>query len=1025
MKRTRVALVAMAAALCVRAEADASFDANATVSTNLTLVGEYVINVASGITVEYSGAISGSGPLHLTGGGTLVLSGANNTFTEGVQVSQGFIRVDAAGALGPGRIYLDGTLKSSSNTNYGVDRQVDFNVAGASFANTILIEGVEPFSHAAYIKASKSVTLSGAVALNANYYSNCYNVFQSGSSSDKTPVLTFTGGLTCGATKKYLRLFTYGNITFNCQFSLGSTLNLGGGSTFTGTATFGSSGSTATTIQLDGNVLAFSDEDVFHGGVLIVSKNGNYTDTAKTRVDLCGYDQTFSALDYNTTQTYSPASGADGSWIYSASPATMTLIGASTSYTGWQRFCGAVSLVLDAAGYPSFVQTLSYRAHTMTGSLRVTNGTLVLTNSTTFKNVPEVHVSTNGTLTVAGSTSCFFGATNLVVDGTLTFAADAVTPLPTDYSTVIRLGCDATLTVPTDTTLRVKDLYVDGVRHDSDTYPADGTIAQLVGGGTVIVDNGEVSVVDATWTGLGGVDLSAKTAANWSIAPVVPDFTKGKFRATFASGGSRAEVDGALKFLKLGFSASNDFELAAANGSSSAELLAEGLVASAPGAEARKYVISAPLSLSVDQTWSIATNATVELAGDMNIASGMRLTSEGDGALGISGESTIAAGATISNRLFCVTGTLATPGHVDQGPIGYWGSSYMIYDQYVMRVFRDVPGSLLSFSNAVVEKAVWTRGRGANTSAETDRWLEFAPNSTNVFKGAFYIASAGGHIVQGANSLVAFERGAILGASTYGENINFEVRGGIFDCGTGSGFYLLNSTLKLMSSGSSGKLRLVGGSFLDCCAHAAITNNTALYLLGNTSTIDMHGYTQFVKHLESEANAVITGECPAKMCVGDMNSDTAYTYYGRFSNGAGLLKTGTSGTLVLAGYTSVREHPTCGDLGVEGGTLRMTNATWMNGTNVCVSGSGTLELKNRRHFNKQFSVLSISGNGVVDIEEGLCEKVYAMYVDGNPVPTGTYGGANAPEGTDKTYAAHFSGSGTVRVGDVGFMMTVK
>ena len=45
-------------------------------------------------------------------------------------------------------------------------------------------------------------------------------------------------------------------------------------------------------------------------------------------------------------------------------------------------------------------------------------------------------------------------------------------------------------------------------------------------------------------------------------------------------------------------------------------------------------------------------------------------------------------------------------------------------------------------------------------------------------------------------------------------------------------------------------------------------------------------------------------------------------------------------------------------------------------------------------------------------------------IDGNPLPPGVYGGEDAPAGVNKTYAAHFSGTGTIRVAGA-FMLMIR
>ena len=81
-----VAIIAAFGAFALIAEPNAAYTENTTVDAALELDGEYIIDVASGVTVTYSGEISGTGPLRKTGAGTLVLANGNNTFTEGVQI---------------------------------------------------------------------------------------------------------------------------------------------------------------------------------------------------------------------------------------------------------------------------------------------------------------------------------------------------------------------------------------------------------------------------------------------------------------------------------------------------------------------------------------------------------------------------------------------------------------------------------------------------------------------------------------------------------------------------------------------------------------------------------------------------------------------------------------------------------------------------------------------------------------------------------------------------------------------------
>ena len=99
-------------------------------------------------------------------------------------------------------------------------------------------------------------------------------------------------------------------------------------------------------------------------------------------------------------------------------------------------------------------------------------------------------------------------------------------------------------------------------------------------------------------------------------------------------------------------------------------------------------------------------------------------------------------------------------------------------------------------------------------------------------------------------------------------------------------------------------------------------------------------------------------------------------------------------------------------------------ASWRNGTNFVVRGTGTLSLTAANQLNKKIAVVCISDSGVVDLQNGASHTVKELRIDGNSLPPGTYGGADAPEGVNKTYAAHFSGNGTMHVSGA-FMLIVK
>ena len=68
--------------------------------------GDYEVTVSAGETETWSGDISGTGRIVKNGNGTLELRG-NNTFTGGIQINAGYVKISAnAAAIGRGPITL-------------------------------------------------------------------------------------------------------------------------------------------------------------------------------------------------------------------------------------------------------------------------------------------------------------------------------------------------------------------------------------------------------------------------------------------------------------------------------------------------------------------------------------------------------------------------------------------------------------------------------------------------------------------------------------------------------------------------------------------------------------------------------------------------------------------------------------------------------------------------------------------------------------------------------------------------------
>ena len=111
------------------------------------------------------------------------------------------------------------------------------------------------------------------------------------------------------------------------------------------------------------------------------------------------------------------------------------------------------------------------------------------------------------------------------------------------------------------------------------------------------------------------------------------------------------------------------------------------------------------------------------------------------------------------------------------------------------------------------------------------------------------------------------------------------------------------------------------------------------------------------------------------------------------------------------------------------GTLSFADdATWLNGSNVTVRGSGTLCLKAGARFGKQVSMhLGADGDSWrIAMPNGGLQRVAFLYDEaGNLLPGGFYGAAGVAGVTQPRYSSHFTGTGLLRVGKLGTRIVLR
>jgi hypothetical protein len=212
----------------------------------------------------------------------------------------------------------------------------------------------------------------------------------------------------------------------------------------------------------------------------------------------------------------------------------------------------------------------------------------------------------------------------------------------------------------------------------------------------------------------------------------------------------------------------------------------------------------------------------------------------------------------------------------------------------------------------------------------------------------------------------------------------------------------------------------------------AITNDFIQFDGGYTK-INLYGTKQHCTAFRATSETEIHGgDNPAKIYIGEGNvnsaNDDSYVYgkiYGHVSFEMAIDKT----------FSIYSDSKSTGDLEVQKGILNLrivydkngkvsSTGAWRNGTNIVVRGTGKLKTAVSDQFNRNHTVVKLSDDGVLEIPEGVKQTVYDLYVNGVKVPGGMYGGADAPDSVNKTYAKHFTGKGVLRVVRHGMMKIV-
>ena len=1010
MRKIRIALGACLGAYACLAVDYGTFTADGTVAFG-EIAEASTITIDSGVTVTSSTAFTGSGLLTVSGGGTLVLSAASPGHSGGIRIGKAVVKVDAPNALGTGTVTIQG------KTDAGGTSQLFFATGsfGQAYPNDIVLESTstkqneEASANTAlwFDAPTSAIELNGTVTAHGNI--GMYNPRPKSGGTSNTATVKFNNSVTVeGAIQTYAVNQTqadyhfYGPVTATLVKSYGNAnssnpfIHLYNANNRIGAVQY----------QYKGGIYPKVD-DACGGAALSVVSN------VRWNFDLGGHNQTMAYVSSAVTKSEKKA-------ITTSAAATLTLTGgvSSASCCVWVGLSGKISLVVDDKGEAgTFTQTFlsdESTVTTMSGGVTVRRGNLVFSGAGTYPSVNRLVVEGGSfTLSTTGA-GAFAGITNLTVGATgrLTLSADVTTPFPEDSSMDVFLETGATLELPGVSDVYARYLFLNSQGQPIGTY-THAEIPEIPEGVTVHVANAPVEeTVDIAWTGTMSDALAP--AANWGLTGADLGFGGDKYRATFAPVEAvrrTATVTADATFHGLVF-AGDDFILTSGQGNPTVGVYGDGIAFtddSAANETAHAYTVEPKID------FRLPTTVTVPQLDTLTFADGLTTTEDvafhGLGKVQLGGTSEFTGSITVSNAYFLCYGTVGAadgssgPLLIDADPVN--GS-----------------GGRLLFSNAVVNARMNLRNRQSHNG-----YLDFK-GVTNRFAGAVSFGSRSCTLGINSASTVVFE-GGVSG------NIKLYITGGgtMVVRGTPAGQLGSSEGNPLATQSPGGRLVLQTSDNLIRWikpTHALVVRTEAdyalngrtgalQYSLNKSSTFDLASTRQRVQELEGVSGGTITGEqgdvlelAPGEGLVSTVASRV---------NGAVSLLVDAGGTVILTNSA----FASSGDISVTNGTLEIAHdATWLNGTNVTVSGTGVLKLGSAA-FNKDHAVLHLAGNGSFEIADGVTASfAEAFFLDAGTgrevrIAPGSYTRATA----SGPLAGRIAGGGTVYVRSLGTMVLFR
>ena len=1015
------------------------------VSDNIALSSTLTLDVPAGETWTYSGVISGSSGIVKNGGGTLCLTGAN-TFTGGVVVNEGTLDTSSATSSGWGT----GTVTVNS-TGTKVCRVVIRNSESAPLHFTgptsDEYEGI-------YAEESSDgcSELKGAITADGNLY---IKTFGSDTTAHMNSTRLKVQGTVTVASPGRLALAPHCYVDFTGLVT--ADILEGYWTANSATPDGGNPGgirlnvysNLITRILLDRTRLLTIRDYAIAGS--IVEWTGLHPEGGT--LDLAGYKIWVNGLVTPSGITQFAGTEYEKSFsVENGGNREISLRGVPANY-GYVRFGSNVAVANQVKNVH-----FSNRSHELT---KISMGqNLYFEGDTTFES-PFTVTANNASRLYLQTTSprALRNLTGFTLSScTVNISADALASFPNDYTLDVSLGQNSHIAIPADGTLRVLRLYDSYAKQDlaagawtSANSPTDSSGSPRLVSGTFISATPVPGTESISWTGGAGADTSVGTPANWGLAPL-PDFSKYGVSATVPTSDpilSFPAGDTLLTALSInpvrpadGGTATSVF---AAEDATSRLLLQEnGLSFASHGEHPCTYVydFSVPTYLTGTSSLVFSSNDVVNVNGslwgrgtlnidlggshnnvkDYDPNAGTALETTG-GILNLTGDNAYEGDVSVSNGIVNVSGTFGVPGEI---------GTFAVQGNYKVTSGSEswINYGCVVFTNATLNKKFYGNALGTGTAHKNaTTWLQFA--GTNVLNGDVDVYPS--HVVvlrPGAD--VTFARGYTAeNAFTLQPPTVSGTAARVTFTGPWTGLNSSKSHFNTVDAAGSMHVVFAGrgsyaaryidlrgaNNFFECTVDNAITA-PYLYMRDNATLSITNCTVRIPCFYTSNANATLTGSDGGcfEITSGWSSDDVgSHLYRAKITGDLTLRMAGKEGYCQrLSGCVAT----SCGDVEVTGGTLQFdANSSWLVGTNVTVSGTGTLAINSSETFNKDFAVVHFADGGKIDVPSGVVQVFAEGWREGIKLAPGRYTASNLP--------AHVSGAGTIRIVGSGFMVIMR